>query len=96
MWGFKDPKERIEILTPSQACTTCGCVIAYGRGKQVIDDRDWGTRELLGLSYCDGCSPPYDKVRVDSLTGQAFFYKKIPAHTLEVTEKGKAIKKAGG
>ena len=72
-----------------RACNTCGCLIAFGRGK-VVEHLDWS----LDLQYCEreGCAPPYDMAGLDLRAGKLCYYKREPARLVRVTEKGKALK----
>ena len=81
-----------KVFSTSSVCHTCGCLIAIGRGKVVAD----GLQDCL-VFYCESkaCSPPYDQVRVVSLTGEVRYYRQEPARLVRVTEKGKPFKAEG-
>ena len=84
MWFRKKAPEK----TPDfQECEGCGCLMRLAR---VTVDVGHTSFEPAMEAYCGKCAPPYTKMRHDGVKRR--YYRKEPAHNVEVDEKGKPIK----
>lgn len=90
MFGRKSDSTEVKIENQetAKACDDCGCVVLAAKLKPVDDSRYWEPRPRY---YCGRCAPAYDTVRFYR-DGTLHYFRRITAHSIEVTEDGKEIK----